>query len=653
MVSVSEVVGCCPLDCQDTCSWVARVEDGHVTSVTGRRDHPFTRGVLCAKVNDFQTRTYANDRLLHPLRRTGPKGSGEFERIDWNEALDLIADRFLGVIKSDGPEALMPLYYLGTMGTMQRHSLRRIFTGLGASNIHGEVCGASMASLSQEGHPIGFDPEETADSRLIILWGVNMLATCHHHWQFVKQARQKHGARVIAIDPRRTQTARQCDQHIAIRPGTDAIFATSMAHVMLAEGIADLDYIKRTASDFEEYCEQAKAWPPERAAEVCGVEPETIINLAREFASADPAVIRTGVGPQQNIQGESYIRSLSALACLGGHWAKRGGGLIAETNPDYDDAAAAALHLAPANTRSIDLSSLGVSLSDRSLLPAIKGLMIWGMNPAVTIVDTNRVRQGLVREDLFTVAVEHFMTDTARFADVVLPSTTQLEHFDIVHPWGHHYISANNPAVDPVGEAKSHGEIMRLLAPRFGLTDPLFTETDEQIAAHALPAYVDIGELKDIGFVKASPPRPSPVDSEMKLKFTSDILEPPRTAGLRLLSPKAHYFLNSTFANMPRQRQSEGNPVVQMNSRDAAESGLSDGQVVRVHNERGEFVSTLSVTDDIVAGAISVGGKWWSVPVETNVVANMLSPSLWSPGGQPAYNDTFVTVEAVAASAVA
>ena len=540
----------------------------------------------------------------------------------------------------------MPLYYLGTMGTMQRQSLRRIFTGLGASNIHGDVCGASMAALSAEGHPIGFDPEETVDSRLIILWGVNMLATCHHHWHFVKQARQRHGARVVAIDPRRTQTVRQCDQHIALRPGTDAIFATGMAHVMLEAGIADLTYMKRAARDFESYCAQAKEWPPQRVAEACGVEPDTIINLAREFAAADPAVIRSGVGPQQTGQGESYIRSLSALLCLGGHWAKKGGGLIAETGPDYDDAAAAALHLAPEDTRSIDLSKLGVVLTDHSMAPQVKGLMVWAMNPAVSIVDTNRVRRGLAREDLFTVVVEHFMTDTARYADIVLPSTTQLEHFDIVRPWGHHYISANNPAVAAVGEAKSHGEIMRLLAPRLGLTDPLFSETDEQIAAHALPANVNMEELKEARYVKASPPRPEPALGKQKLKFTSDTLQPPQSTGLRLLSPKAHYFLNSTFANMPRHRHGEGSPVVQMNPRDAAERGLSDGQNVRVLNQQGELACILSVTDHIACGVVSISGKWWSHPEDTGVVCNILTPSRWSPGGQPTYNDTFVAIEA-------
>lgn len=333
MENAKQVVGCCPLDCQDTCSWVAHVEGGLVTGVTGAKDHPFTRGILCTKVKDYQARTYAPDRLLYPLKRVGPKGAGEFVRISWDEALETIAEQFTSIIESDGPEALMPLYYLGSMGTVQRQALRRLFHGLGASNIHGEVCGASMSALLEEGHPVGFDPEEMVDSKLIILWGVNMLSTCHHHWQLIKEARQRHGARVICIDPRRSRTAEQCDEHIAIRPGSDAILAAGLAQVMIAEDIADLDYFRDVAADFDDFCAQVKTWTPSLVADACGIEAETVVQLARTFAAAKPAVIRTGVAPQQTVKGEAYMRGLSALASLGGHWRYPGGGLFAFDSP--------------------------------------------------------------------------------------------------------------------------------------------------------------------------------------------------------------------------------------------------------------------------------------------------------------------------------
>ena len=646
MRATTTIKGCCPLDCQDTCAWVAHVEDGKVTKVEGARDHPMTRGVLCAKVNDYQARTYAPDRLLHPLRRTGPKGSGSFERIGWEEALDAIAGRFKAIIADHGPGALMPLFYLGSMGVVQRQAPMRLFHALGACKLHGEVCGASMSVLHAEGHPMGFDPEEIADSRFIVLWGVNMLSTCHHHWQFIKQARQRHGTRVVCIDPRRTRTAEQCDQHIAIRPGSDAILAAGLAHVMLAEGLADLDYARATAADFDALCEQVAAWTPERVAEACGIDARVVVGLAREFAAARPAVLRAGVAPQQTVRGEAFVRSLSALAMLGGHWRHRGGGLFIFDAPAFDEGAAARGDLAPGPQRSIDLSALGPALTD--LDPPVKGLMVWCMNPAVVQVDSGRVRRGLAREDLFTVVLEHFMTDTALYADIVLPATTQLEHFDIVGAWGHHYLTVNNPAVAPRGEAKSHGEIMRLLAPRLGLDHEAFGQSDEEIAATALPDGLSIEALQQAGWLKLSPPRPDPSKSPVALRFAGDDPAPVTSDALRLLTPKSHYFLNSSFANMPRQRKAQGVPALEMHPDDANLRGLSSGQLVAISNERGEIRVQLLVTDVIRSGAVTLVGKWWSQPRETAALSNILTPSRWSAGGQPAYNDTFVTVAAAA-----
>lgn len=647
MPAITTIKGCCPLDCQDTCAWVAHVEDGKVTKVQGARDHPITRGVLCAKVNDYQARTYAPDRLLHPLRRTGPKGSGTFEHIDWEEALDTIAERFTAIIADHGAGALMPLFYLGSMGVVQRQAPMRLFNALGACRLHGEVCGASMSALHAEGHPMGFDPEEIADSRFIVLWGVNMLSTCHHHWQFIKQARQRHGTRVVCIDPRRTRTAEQCDEHIAIRPGSDAILAAGLAHVMLSEGLADLDYARATAADFDALCEQVAVWTPDRVAEACGIDTGVVVGLARAFAAARPAVLRAGVAPQQTVRGEAFVRSLSALAMLGGHWKHRGGGLFIFDAPAFDELAAGRSDLAPGPQRSIDLSAVGPALSD--LEPPIKGLMVWCMNPAVIQVDSGRVRRGLAREDLFTVVLEHFMTDTARYADVVLPATTQLEHFDVVGAWGHHYLAVNNPAVAPRGEAKSHGEIMRLLAPRLGLDHQAFRESDEEIAAAALPEGLSIEELKQTGWRKLSPPRPDPSRSPVALRFSGDDPTPVASDALRLLTPKSHYFLNSSFANMPRQRTAQGAPALEMHPDDARRLGLKGGQQVAIRNERGEIRTELQVTDVIRPGAVTLIGKWWSEPQETAALSNMLTPSSWSNGGQPAYNDTFVTVVAVTA----
>ncbi|MFP6741851.1 MAG: molybdopterin-dependent oxidoreductase [Alphaproteobacteria bacterium] len=648
MIEKREIKGCCPLDFQDTCAWVAHVEDDKVVRVEGAKDHPFTRGMLCAKVNDYQARTYAPDRLLHPLRRTGPKGSGEFEAISWDEALDTIAARFKEIIADHGAEALMPLFYLGSMGVVQRQALMRLFHGLGASRLHGEVCGAPMSSLWAEGHAVGFDPEDMVHSRLIILWGANILSTCHHHWQPIKEARRR-GAKVIAIDPRRSRTAEQCDEHIAIRPGTDAVLAAGMAQVMIAEGLADEDYIRAAAADYDAYRDQVAEWTPERVAALCGIDAETVVRLARKFAAARPAVLRSGVGPQQTVRGEAYLRGLSALSLLGGHWRHPGGGLFVFDVPVFDEFAAGRADLATGPTRSLDLSAVGPTLTDDD---TVKGLMVWCMNPAVIQVDTARVRRGLARDDLFTVVLEHFMTDTARYADIILPATTQLEHFDILGSWGHHYISVNNPAVAPQGEAKSHGEVMRLLAPRLGLEGPAYEDSDEAIAAVALPPEVSLAELKKKGWHKASPPRPDPAATG-GLRLTGEALEPLDVDGLRLLTPKSHYFLNSSFANMPRQRKAMGPPTVEINPVDADARGLVDGEPIALRNHQGEIHAVLEITDRICPGALAMAGKWWSEPAETAAVANLLSPSSWSPGGQPAYNDTFVEVVAIEVEAAA
>ena len=649
MTDARLVKGCCPLDCQDTCSWVAHVEDDRVVRVEGAREHPFTRGTLCAKVNDYQTRTYAPDRLLHPLRRTGPKGAGSFERISWDEALATIATRFTAICAEHGPEALLPVNYLGSMGVVQRRALLRIFHALGASRFFGSICGASGNVLGAEGHPRGFDPEEIVHSQLILVWGANPLTTCHHHWHFIEEARRQSGATLVCIDPRRTRTAERCDRHLAIRPGTDRFLAAGLAHVMFREGSADLAYAGEVAADLDAFRAEVTAWTPERVAQLCGIAAADVTTLAREFASARPATIRSGVGPQQTVHGEAFVRSLSALAILGGHWRLPGGGFFLEASPVLFEGRAARPDLMPGTPRRLDLARLAESLTSADLTPPIKGVMIWGTNPAVVQPDTSRMRQGLARADLFTVVLEHFLTDTARYADIVLPATTQLEHFDIVGAWGHHYISVNNAAIAALGETKSHGEIMRLLATRMGLAHPALQESDEQIAASALPDGVDLEGLKADGWRKTFPERPAfgPGSRTLRVSgITADAPRPPDGAELQLLTPKSHYFMNSSFANMPRQRHSMGRPTLDMHADDAAARGLLDGGRVALRNARAEVLVWLRLTDAVRPGVVALPGKWWGQPADTGAVANLLTPSAWSPGGQPAYNDTFVTVTA-------
>lgn len=649
MSGIRYVKGCCPLDCQDTCSWVVTVEDGRAVRMAGAKDHPITRGSLCAKVNDYQERAYAPDRLLHPLRRVGPKGSGQFERVTWDEALAEIASRFQAVLEDAGAEALLPFHYLGSMGVVQRRALHRIFHVLGASRFHGSVCGQSGNVIASEGFPTGMDPEEMAHARFVLVWGSNPLTTSHHTWHFLAEARKRNGARIVCIDPRITKTSRASDEHIRIVPGTDWALAAGMGRVMLAEGLADLDFAGRMVADLDAYAALVEPWTPARVAETCDLDADVVVRLAREYAAAQPGLIRLSNGVQQSTTGDSLVRAIYALPILAGHWRHRGGGHYCEASPVMNEAAAGRPDLIPGAPRSLDMARLGQNLTDPHLDPPVRALMVWTANPAVSQPDVATVRKGLSRDDLFTVVVEHFLTDTARYADVVLPSTTQLEHFDLQGAWGHHYISANNPAIPPQGESKSHGEIMRLLAARMGLDHPALRESDEEIAGSALPPGPGLDQLRVTGWHKASPAPFDAASATGALQISGPepyMADPPDGGMLRLLTPKSHHFMNSTFANMPRQRKAMKRPTLDIHPDDAAERGLADGDHIDISNAHGTVQAWLRITDEVRPGVVAMAGKWWSEPDGTGAATNLLSASNWSPGGQPAYNDTSVSVAA-------
>ncbi|MBM3519165.1 MAG: hypothetical protein FJX63_00075 [Alphaproteobacteria bacterium] len=638
-----EVRGCCSHDCQDSCAWIAHAENGVVTSVEGAKDHPITRGVLCAKVRDYEQRLTAKNRLLFPMRRAGPKGSGQFVRIGWDEAFAEIARRFRAIVAEHGGAALLPYNYLGSMGTVQRLAPMRIFHALGSSIARGDVCSASAGALMEEGHPIGLDPEESVDARLVVIWGQNTLSTAHHQWHFIDEARKK-GARVIGIDPRATRTMRQCDVHLAPRPGSDAILAAALGRHLLETGRADLDLARLWVADLDSYRRAVAPWTFAAAAEVTRLSAEAIEAFAREFAAAIPVLIRAGVGLQQARNGEDVIRAISALAILGGHWRHRGGGLSILSFPAYSSRAADRGDLRKGEPRIVHGAKLAQVLTDRTLDPAIKGFMVWSANPAATQIDAPRMREGLLRDDLFTVVADHFLTDTARLADIVLPATTQFEHVDVQFAWGHYYVMANNPAIAPMGEAQSSGAIMRGLAAALCLDDPAFRQSDEEIAASTMPEGWPFTDLLAAGWRKSPAPRPAIADRARKLAITpANLAESTLPAGtLQLLTPKGHYFLNSNFANMPRQRQSERTPTLKMSEGDAAARKLADGARVTVTSNGRALSLRLAVSPEVGPGCVALDGKWWN----DEAGANVLTSSLWSPGGQPAYNEVYVTVEA-------
>src|ERR1700722_11990936 len=480
------VRGACPHDCPDTCATLVTVEDGRAVRIAGDPAHPFTAGFLCAKVNRYLEPPYPPDRLTQPLRRTGVKGSGQFAPISWDEALGEVADRLNAIRHSpDGPEAILPSSYCGTMGLVQGSSMdRRFFHALGASYLDRTICAAAGAEGMRMtvGRSIGVDPEGVPESDFVLLWGTNTLSSNPHLWPYITKARAN-GAPVVCIDPLRTRTAEQSDEWIAIRPGTDAALALGMMHVMFAEGLEDADYLARHTLGADALRERWLAYPPAHVAAITGLDVEQVVSLGRRYGQARAAFVRLNYGLQRHYGGGMAVRTIACLPAVAGHWRRPGGGVQLSTSGTFgfDTAALERPDLAPPNTRTINMIRLGQALAEPDAGvggPPVRALVVYNSNPASVTPDRNAVLAGLKREDLFTVVVEQFRTDTVDYADIVLPATTQLEHWDVHFAYGHLYASLNRPAIDPMGECKPNSEIFRLLAARMGRAHPALQDDD-------------------------------------------------------------------------------------------------------------------------------------------------------------------------------
>ncbi|HVG31348.1 MAG TPA: molybdopterin oxidoreductase family protein [Pyrinomonadaceae bacterium] len=678
----------CPHDCPDTCAMLVHVEGGRAVAVAGDPAHPFTRGSLCTKVANYHERTHSPDRVKTCLRRAGAKGEGRFEPISWDEALDEIALRFRSLAESDeGAQTIMPYSYCGTMGLVQSESMdRRFFNRLGASLLERTICASAGTEgmLSTLGAKLGTDPERFAEARLIILWGTNTISSNVHLWPFILKARHK-GARVVAIDPRRTRTADQCDEHVAPLPGTDAALALALMHVIFAEGLEDGDYLERHTVGAEELRRHVREYPPARVAEICGLEAEVIVRLAREYATTRPAAIRLNYGLQRHAGGGMAVRSILCLPAVTGAWREAAGGALLSTSGafplDYDALQRPGLIPTP-RPRSLNMSQLGDALT-RVDDPPVRALYVYNSNPAAVAPDQQKVLAGLRREDLFTVVHEQFMTDTCDFADIVLPATTQLEHFDLHKAYGHFYLTVNEPAIAPLHEAKPNTEVFRLLAARLNFTEDCFRDTDEEIARQALavdhPALegVTLELLRERGWARLSLPEGFAPFAGGKFGTPSGKCElyseslaaagmpgvpefiPPREsrasapelAGefpLALISPAAHAFLNSSFANLPKQLRQERAPFVEINPRDAAARGIREGERVRAFNQRGSCELTAVVTERAREGVVVSPSVWWNKLSPGGAGINQLtSQGLTDLGGGATFYDALVEVERI------
>ena len=687
MTAPTVVRGACPHDCPDTCAMLVTVEDGRAVRVAGDPDHPFTNGFLCAKVNRYIERTYHRDRVLHPMRRVGRKGTGQFERVSWETALDEIAQRLGEIVRSpDGPQAILPYSYAGTMGLLQGSSMdRRFFHTLGASKLDRTICSTpgAVGMKMSVGANIGADVEGIPESDLILLWGTNTLTSNPHMWPFVLRAKEK-GARVIAIDPIRTRTAAQCDDWIGIRPGTDAALALGMMHVVFERGLEDRDFLARYTLGEAEMRARAREYPPERVAKITGLPAGTIVTLGEQYGKARAAFIRVNYGLQRHGGGGMAVRTIACLPAITGHWRRAGGGVNLSTSNNFafDKHTLERPDLSP-GVRMINMIRLGEALTTKDAGvggPPVRALIVYNSNPAAVAPDRNAVTRGLAREDLFTVVLEHFQTDTADWADFILPATTQLEHWDIHLAYGHHYVTLNRPSIEPLGESKPNTEIFRLLAARMGLADPMFKDDDMTLVRQSLQSTsekfrgVTLETLLEHGWVRLNVPTPylpfangEFLTPSGKCEFYSERLKemgldpvptyiPPYESPerdpalvarypLTLISSPAHQFLNSTFVNVDSLRRGAREPECILHPADAERRGVGVGMRVAIHNDRGVFTALARVDEGIREGVVWAPSIWWGKLTKDGANANQTTSQRETDMGHgPVFYDNQVEV---------
>jgi anaerobic selenocysteine-containing dehydrogenase len=686
------VYGACPHDCPDCCALETQVdEQGRAISVRGRSDHPVTRGWLCAKVNRYLDHVYHPDRLLYPMRRVGPKGSGRFERISWDEAIAEITSRWRDIIAQHGAECILPYSYAGTLGLVNNSVTNsRFWNRLGASRLDRTICGAAAeeAVMLTVGTRMAPSPQMLVHSKLILIWGSNPASTAPHLMPFLREA-QRRGARIIVIDPIRTLTARSADQHIQPLPGTDAALALSMMYVMVTEGLHNPDWIAAHTLGWESLLERIMQVPPELGAQITGLSVETILDLAHTFATTNPALLRVTDGINRHTNGGQTVRTLACLPAITGQYGLPGGGLMYSTSDwlQWNTEAITHSHDAacPRPTRSLNMNRLGAILTGEAD-PPVYSLFVYNANPVASTPNAGKIVEGMLRDDLFTVVHELFETDTARYADILLPATSQLEHVDLHKPYGHLSLQYNTPAIAPQGEARSNWDVMRSLSSAMGFNEPWLHQDANAVIREILAATAQqhprldgitlerlqgegslslaIPAGEEVPFADGVFPTPSgkvefysataaakgydPVpgwELEVEARTGQDALLSP-DARMPLLCPAAHHFVSSTFGNQDRLITKEGAPTLRIHPSDAAARNIRSGQLVRVGNERGWCRLVAEVTCEVRPGVLATTTVWWPKfsPDQRNVNWTT-SDRLADLGGGSTFYTNLVTVE--------
>jgi anaerobic selenocysteine-containing dehydrogenase len=667
--------GACPHDCPDTCALVTTVHQGQALQVQGNPQHGPTAGVLCTKVSRYTERTYHPERVLKPLKRSGPKGSGQFTVVSWDEALDDIARRLKAIAARDA-QAILPYSYAGTMGLVQGEAMAaRLFNRLGASELDRTICAsAGGEGLTYTlGGKVGMRVEHFAQSRLILIWGSNSIGSNLHFWRLAQEAKRA-GAKLVCIDPRRTETADKCHDHLQLLPGTDAALALSLMHELIVHEWLDQDYIDRHTVGWSALRERALRWSPERAAEVCGLPATQIRQLARDYGTLGPAAIRLNYGMQRVRGGGNATRAVACLPALIGAWRHPAGGLLMSSSGHFPirQAALQRPELRRAPSRVINMSTIGDDLlkpASADFGPRIEAMIVYNSNPAAVAPESGKVVQGLRRQDLFCVVLEHFLTDTADHADYVLPATTQLEHWDIHASYGHTDVLLNRPAIAPLGQARSNTDFFRQLAARLGFHDPCFADDDLTLCRTAFGPQIDFEQLLDQGFASLALPQapfaeggfPTPSGrcelfsqrlADRGLDGLPDHLPNAETPGssaryrLAMISPPARNFLNSTFVNVKSLRDLETEPVLEIHPQDATARQIDEGCTVRVFNDRGSYHCKARVSDRARPGLVVGLGIWWrKMGLRGTNVNELTSQRLTDLGRAPTFYDCLVEVE--------
>ncbi len=675
----------CPLDCPDTCSVLITVENNKVTKLEGNPSHPITRGFACVKMVKYPERQNREDRLLYPMKRVGKKGEGKFERVSWEEALDDIAKRTKEIIDTDGSEGVLPYCYAGTMGWTQRDHPLAFFRAIGASELDQTICastGGAGWEMNYGPAKVGVDPEDIPHAKFIILWGINSMRSNSHLAPALKEARNN-GAYILHIDPYKNETSGQADEHWQIKVGTDAALALAIGHVILRDGLEDKIYLNQHADDLADYREAVKEWTPERAAQYCNLEAKRIEDIAVQFAKAKSSLIRIGYGMSRNEGGGNATRAITLLPALTGAWQYTGGGANISTSGAFmlNKSRYDGKHLLKPDVRVVNQSQLASALELRENTHhrehrehreklskdqrPVKALFVFNSNPAVVAPDSSRVRAGLMREDLFTVVLEHFQTDTADYADYLLPATTFLEHPDIYSAYGHYYLQWAEPIVEPRGECKPNTWVFKELAKRLNLQDETLYWSAEEIARdllnseHPFVKGITFEELREKRFIKMQFPQdwkpyqdgshfedkkihfsPAPKQLEFEEQPTEDF-------PLRLISPPGSHILNTSMGNIESLlKAAGGEPQMIVHPGDAAKYGIQDGERNVFSSRQGSILRKTIVSIDAPEGTVVALGQWWAkLAPDKKSLNDLTSERLTDLGGGSTFGNVTVRVE--------